>query len=503
MTKVYNKTERKAKTVNENEIWKIVLDNMKVNNGFTDLTINLWFSRVVMKKLTANKDDKPGKAYFSTDNDLIKNIIDAKYSDLMRKELNAALGFDVEPIIISCEKSTFEEQLAAIENEEVSDRIKMVEKMLDEGTEKSSDDMTVAVNTARNTSKPHIFVSPSLPEYSPEYTFDNFVVGSSNNHAYHMAKSVAANPAKIANPLFIHGSPGLGKTHLLYAITREISDLYPDFKIIYTKGEDFTNELIGSLASKTPILFREKYRNADVLLMDDIQFIAGKESIQEEFFHTYEALFEAGKQIIVTSDRLPKDIKTLAERLRSRFEHGIIIDVQPPDLELRVAIFKKKSQALGMNVPNDVLMYLGENVKDNIRQIEGALKKMRAMAFIEGCDVCMEHAKVAVNDILTAKAAAITPEKIITHVSQKTNIPFEDIVGKRKTDAVANARQIAVFLIRELTDMSHANVGKVFNRDHSTVVASVNKIKERMKQDPVFEAQIDDMMADLKASAGY
>ena len=488
--------------MNEKEIWKIVLDNMKVNNGFSDLTINLWFSRVTMEKLSVEHGVNPAKAYFSTDNDLIKNIIESKYADFMRDELKAVLGFDVEPVIISCEKSTFEEQLAAIENEEVSDRIKMVEKMLDD-----EDSSTVTPKTAKSVSSsnvnPKIFVSPSLPEYSPEYTFDNFVVGSSNNHAYHMAKSVAANPAKIANPLFIHGSPGLGKTHLLYAITREISDLYPDFKIIYTKGEDFTNELIGSLASKTPILFREKYRNADVLLMDDIQFIAGKESIQEEFFHTYEALFEAGKQIIVTSDRLPKDIKTLAERLRSRFEHGIIIDVQPPDLELRVAIFKKKSQALGMNVPNDVLMYLGENVKDNIRQIEGALKKMRAMAFIEGCDVCMEHAKVAVNDILTAKAAAITPEKVITYVSQKTNIPFEDIVGKKRTDSIANARQIAVFLLRELTDMSHANVGKVFNRDHATVVASVNKIKERIKQDPVFEAQIDDMMADLKASAGY
>ena len=488
--------------MNEKDIWKIVLENMKNNNGFTDLTIDLWFSRVTMEKLVVEQGDTPGKAYFSTDNDLIKNIIESKYSKFMRAELKAVLGFDAEPIIISCEKSSFAEQMAAIENEKASDRIKMVEKMLDdEGNSFVSEKQTKSFASSAVT--PKIIVSPSLPEYSPEYTFENFVVGSSNNHAYHMAKSVAANPAKIANPLFIHGSPGLGKTHLLYAITKEISERHPDFKIIYTKGEDFTNELIESLANKTPILFREKYRTADALLMDDIQFIAGKESIQEEFFHTYEALFEAGKQIIVTSDRLPKDIKTLAERLRSRFEHGIIVDIQPPDLELRVAIFKKKSQTLGMNVPNDALMYLGENIKDNIRQIEGALKKMRAMAFIEGTDVCMEHAKIAVNDILTAKAAAITPEKVITYVSQKTNIPFEDIVGKRKTDSVANARQIAVFLLRELTDMSHANVGKVFNRDHSTVVASVNKIKERMKSDPVFEAQIDDMMADLKSSAGY
>ena len=211
---------------------------------------------------------------------------------------------------------------------------------------------------------------------------------------------------------------------------------------------------------------------------------------------------DAGKQIIVTSDRLPKDIKTLASRLLSRFEHGIIVDIQPPDLELRVAIFKRKAESLGMNVPNDVLMYLGENIKDNIRQSEGALKKMRALAFIQGIDVCMEHAKIAVADILTAKASAVTPERILTFVSQKYGIPTEDIIGKRKTDAIASARQVAIYLLRELTDMSFANIGKVFNRDHSTVVASVNKVKDRMKEDSSFEAQIDDMMKDVR-SAGY
>ena len=344
--------------------------------------------------------------------------------------------------------------------------------------------------------------SSLLPEYSPEYTFENFVVGRSNDLAYKMAWSVANQPAVVANPLYLYGSPGLGKTHLLYAITHLLNENHPEFKIIYAKGEDFTNELIESLSNKTPILFREKYRSADVLLIDDIQFIAGKETIQEEFFHTYEALFEAGKQIIVTSDRLPKDIKTLAARLLSRFEHGIIVDIQPPDLELRVAIFKRKAESLGMQVPNDVLMYLGENIKDNIRQIEGALKKMRALAFIQGIDVCMEHAKTAVADILNAKASAVTPERILTFVSQKYGIPTEDIIGKRKTDAIATARQVAIYLLRELTEMSFANIGKVFNRDHSTVVASVNKVKDRMKEDSSFEAQIDEMIKDVRA-AGY
>lgn len=481
--------------MNEKDIWKIVLENMQNNNGFSDLTINLWFSRIKMEKLT------PETAYFSTDNDLIKNIVESKYSGLMRKELESVLGFEVKIEIVSCEKQPFEQQYESLVNKKESEKIREVAEMLDAETREYSD---ISANSqAAFSNRSNIFVSPSLPDYSPEYTFENFVVGGSNELAYKMACSVAKKPALIANPLFVHGAPGLGKTHLLYAITKEIAAAHPEFSIIFTKGEDFTNELIEALTNKTPIMFREKYRNADVLLVDDIQFIANKHGVQEEFFHTYETLYEAGKQIIVTADRLPKDIQSLAERLRSRFEHGIIADIQPPDLELRVAISKRKAQNLGMNVPNDVLMYLGENVKDNIRQIEGALKKMRAMAFIQGTEIGMEHAKAVVADILTAKASAVTPEKVITYVSQKCNVPFEDIVGKRKTDSIVSARQIAVFLLRELTDLSHANVGKVFNRDHSTVVSSVNKIKERMKQDPGFESQIEDMMKDLRAAAEY
>ena len=476
--------------MNERDIWNIVLENMKNNNGFSDLTIDLWFSRMIMEKLTSET------AYFSTDNELMKNIIEKKYAHFIKEELKNVLGFEVEVVIVSCEKQTFDEQFENIVKRQQSNIIEEVNKMLD-----ASDTTEEAEHLKTQVS--NIIVSPSLPDYSPSYTFDNFVVGSSNSFAYNIAISVAQKPAVIANPVFLHGSPGLGKTHLLYAIAKKISDDNPNFSIIYTKGEDFTNELIESFTNKTSILFREKYRSADVLLVDDIQFIAGKESIQEEFFHTYEALFEAGKQIIVTSDRLPKDIKTLADRLRSRFEHGVIVDIQPPDLELRVAIFKRKAQNLGMNVPNDVLMYLGENIKDNIRQIEGALKKMRALAYLQGCDVGMEHAKAAVKDILTAKAAAITPERVITYVSQKYNVPFEDIVGKRRTDPIVLARQIAVFLLRELTEMSHASVGKVFNRDHATVVASVNKIKELMKEDSSFEAQIDDMIKDLRSVVGY
>ncbi len=472
--------------MSEKDIWLLVLEGLRSNYDLSPMTVNLWFDSMSMKKLT------PEAAYFCTDNDLKKNIIESKYTDILSKELENVLGFAVKVVIVSDEHQSFNEQWETLQNRQRSEQIQEVTEKLDAETRVEAPAPTVPQGV--------IVSSSLLPEYSPEYTFENFVVGRSNDVAYRMASSVANQPAVVANPLYLYGSPGLGKTHLLYAITRVLNDNHPDFKIIYAKGEDFTNELIESLSTKTPILFREKYRNADVLLIDDIQFIAGKETIQEEFFHTYEALFEAGRQIIVTSDRLPKDIKTLEERLRSRFEHGIIVDIQPPDLELRVAIFKRKAETLGMNVANDVLMYLGENIRDNIRQIEGALKKMRALAFIQGTDICMEHAKAAVADILTAKATAITPEKILTYVSQKYGIPTEDIIGKRRTDPIVSARQVAIYLLRELTDMSFSGIGKVFNRDHATMVASVNKVKEQIDEDSSFEAQIDDMIKDVRSA---
>jgi chromosomal replication initiator protein len=480
--------------MNEKDICRIVVENLEKKHDLSDMAIKLWFENLSLEKLN------PDTAYFSTDNNLKKSIIESKYIPYLKEDLKDILGFDVNVVVMSSEGSSFDAQIKELEKKKETEQLKEVAERLDaEDRNASNPDFVRVYDESESKKMSNIIVSRSLPNYSPEYTFDNFVVGSSNNIAYNMAHSVAERPAVVANPLFLYGSPGLGKTHLLYAITREIATRYPDFTIIYVKGEDFTNELIEALANKTSILFREKYRNADVLLLDDIQFIAGKEAIQEEFFHTYEALFESGKQIILTSDRLPKDIKSLAERLRSRFEHGIMIDIKPPDLELRVAIFKRKAQAFGMNIPNDVLMYLGENIKDNIRQIEGALKKMRALAYIQNSEICMEHAKTAVNDILTAKAAAITPDKIITYVSQKFGIAPEEIVGKRKTNEIAISRQVSIYLLRELTDMSYENVGKVFNRDHSTVVSAVKKIKELMDKDSSFEAQIEDMVKDMRS----
>ena len=259
------------------------------------------------------------------------------------------------------------------------------------------------------------------------------------------------------------------------------------------------NELIEALANKTPVAFREKYRNADMLIVDDIQFIAGKASVQEEFFHTFDKLYESGKQIVLSSDRPPKDMHQLEERLRSRFESGFITDIQAPDLELRVAILKRKAQNLGINVPNDVLMYLGENIKDNVRQIEGALKKMRALAYIQGEDINMNHAKTAVNDVLTNMAQAVTPAKILGFVSQKYGVPEEDIKSSKRSKDIANARHMAAYLTRKLVDMPLASVGKLFNRDHTTIMSSVENIEKQMKASPAFENTVNELIREIKS----
>ncbi len=493
-------TVRRFKMTNENDIWALARETLQKNLGFSDVSMNLWFGSMELKVLTENS------AYFQIENDFKQNIIKTRYLDDVKKAVSEIIGFEVRIVPISVEHETFESRLADIitkENEEKEPYEKQasavpgVERMdnsylskeIRKSDEEESDD-----------GKGKVLISPRMSDFLPEYTFDNFVVGSSNKTTYTAARTVAQEPAgPELNPLFIHGDPGLGKTHLLYAITRELTERHPDFKIIYVKGEDFTNELIEALALKAPVAFREKYRNADLLVVDDIQFIAGKMSVQEEFFHTFDKLYESGKQIVVSSDRPPKDMKQLEERLRSRFESGFITDIQAPDLELRVAILKRKAASLGISVPNDVLMYLGENIKDNIRQIEGALKKMRALSFIQGEEISMHHAKIVVNDVLTNAAQAVTPAKILSFVSQKFGVPEEDIKSKKKTKDIVNARHIAVYLTRSLLDIPLASVGKLYNRDHTTIMASIENVEKERKKSAEFDNQINEIIRDIKS----
>ena len=346
--------------------------------------------------------------------------------------------------------------------------------------------------------KQELFVGGTLPPFNFEYTFDNFIVGNSNKFAHAACWAVADRPSMDYNPLFIYGPSGLGKTHLLYAITNEVKKKNPNAKIIYIKSEDFTNQLIESMKQKSMHLFKNKYRSCDVLLIDDIQFIAGKESTQEEFFHTFNALFEDRKQIILTSDRPPREIKTLEERLKSRFESGLIADIQPPDLELRIAIFKKKAESANITIPDDVLVFLAENLRANIRQIEGAIKKFRARSFIEGKPIDMEFAKSCISELLGgAEPTSVTIDKIFTAIYRKYNIKKEDIIGARRTKEVAAARHLAIYLVRTITEMSLPNIGKVFNRDHSTIMSSIEAAEKKIRLDPMLEIEIKEMTREV------
>ena len=335
----------------------------------------------------------------------------------------------------------------------------------------------------------------TMPPFNFEYTFDNFIVGSSNKFAHAACVAVANMPAKNYNPLFIYGPSGIGKTHLLYAITNHLRQKNPNVKVIYIKGEDFTNQMIDCLSRQAMPEFREKYRDCDVLLIDDIQFIGGKVSTQEEFFHTFNALYEGRKQIILTSDRQPREIKTLEDRLKTRFEWGLIADIQAPDLELRIAIIKKKAEQVGVELPEDVLTFLAEKLRSNIRQIEGASKKLGARVFLSGEQIDMDLARGCINELLGgAEPTSVTVEKIFSSMYQKYGVKKEELISTKRTKEIALARHITIYIIREVTEMSLPNIGKIFNRDHSTIISSIETIERRIMSDAMLDYEIKEII---------
>ena len=334
--------------------------------------------------------------------------------------------------------------------------------------------------------------------HNPEYTFDNFIVGSSNKFAHAACTAVAQRPAMDYNPLFIYGPSGLGKTHLICAIVNEIKKKKPDTKVIYANGEDFTNQLVDSISKKNTLAFHNKFRSCDILLIDDIQFIAGKVGTQETFFHTFNALYQDQKQIILTSDRPPKDISTLEERLRTRFEWGLIADIQPPDLELRLAIFKQKVQQAGISIPEDVLLYLAENLRSNIRQIEGAIKKLSAKSLIMGQVINIQLAQSCISELLGgAEPISTTVDKIFSAVYKKYDVSKEDIKGKKRVKNITLARQITIYLIREITELSFPDIGEIVDKDHSTVIYSHNLISKKIAADPLTHVEIEGLMKEI------
>ncbi len=338
------------------------------------------------------------------------------------------------------------------------------------------------------------------PNLNPKYTFDTFVIGNSNRFAHAACVAVAESPAKAYNPLFLYGGVGLGKTHLMHAIGHHIVSQKKDPKVVYVSSEKFTNELINSIKDDRNEEFRNKYRNVDILLIDDIQFIAGKERTQEEFFHTFNSLHEANKQIIISSDRPPKEIPTLEDRLRSRFEMGLITDIQAPDFETRIAILRKKAQMENIDVSNEVTTYIAKNIKSNIRELEGALTRVIAYSSLTNRTISFELAVEALKDIITSsKNEEITVTRIKEKVASVFDIKMEDFNSKKRTRSIAYPRQIAMYLSRELTDLSLPKIGEAFGgRDHTTVIHAHDKIIKNIETNEEIKIKIDKIISDLK-----
>ncbi|WP_203363982.1 chromosomal replication initiator protein DnaA [Bacillus sp. REN10] len=336
---------------------------------------------------------------------------------------------------------------------------------------------------------------------NPKYTFDTFVIGSGNRFAHAASLAVAEAPAKAYNPLFIYGGVGLGKTHLMHAIGHYVLEHNPGAKVVYLSSEKFTNEFINSIRDNKAVDFRNRYRNVDVLLIDDIQFLAGKEQTQEEFFHTFNTLHEESKQIIISSDRPPKEIPTLEDRLRSRFEWGLITDITPPDLETRIAILRKKAKADNLDIPNEVMLYIANQIDTNIRELEGALIRVVAYSSLINKDVNADLAAEALKDIIpSSKPKTITIENIQKVVGEHYNVKLEDFKAKKRTKSVAFPRQIAMYLSRELTDFSLPKIGEEFGgRDHTTVIHAHEKISRLLETDSQLQYNVKEIQNILKS----
>ena len=356
-------------------------------------------------------------------------------------------------------------------------------------------------NNYKNKSRQTNEISTSKNMLNPKYTFDTFVIGSGNRFAHAASLAVAEAPAKAYNPLFLYGGVGLGKTHLMHAIGHYVLEHNPTANVVYVTCEKFTNEFINSIRDNRPEDFRNKYRNADILLIDDIQFLAGKESTQEEFFHTFNTLHSENKQIVISSDRPPEEIPTLEDRLRSRFEWGLITDITPPDLETRIAILRKKAKAEGLDIPNEVMIYIANQIDTNIRELEGALIRVVAYSSLENRDITSELAAEALKGIIpSSKPKVITVQKIQKVVSEQYGIKMDDFKAKKRTKNIAFPRQIAMYLSRELTDLSLPKIGEEFGgRDHTTVIHAHDKISKMMQTDKQFEREIKELEKMIRA----
>lgn len=463
-------------------VWEIVYDSFK--GSMAEPIRELWF-----KDLTI-EDYEDGVITMGIKSELKQKTLTEKYTGDLARRFSEELGFDVIVNVIFTGTPLDREKM----KQSIMERVSMGDPSWRLEQEKKQKEAEQKKKSEENTHH----LGSTMPPFNFEYTFDNFIVGSSNKFAHAACVAVAKMPAKNYNPLFIYGPSGIGKTHLLYAITNYLREQNPNVKVIYIKGEDFTNQMIDCLSRQAMPEFREKYRDCDVLLIDDIQFIAGKVSTQEEFFHTFNALYEGRKQIILTSDRQPREIKTLEDRLKTRFEWGLIADIQAPDLELRIAIIKKKAEQVGVELPEDVLTFLAENLRSNIRQIEGAIKKLGARVFLSGEKIDMDLARGCISELLGgAEPTSVTVEKIFASVYQKYGVKKEDLISTKRNKEIAFARHITIFIIREVTEMSLPNIAKIFNRDHSTIISSIETIERKLITDAMLDFEIKEIVKEV------
>lgn len=448
---------------NLNELWEKTLNIIK--GEMSEVSFNTWIKSCEPISISSNT------IKISVPNSFTQDILDKRYKDLVANSIKAICSklYEVE-FLIASDLQTDETAISAV-NETKQQNVITV-----------NDEMSTTLN--------------------PKYTFDSFVIGNSNRFAHAASLAVAESPAKAYNPLFIYGGVGLGKTHLMHAIGHYILQNNPNAKVVYVSSEKFTNELINSIRDDKNEEFRTKYRNVDILLIDDIQFIAGKERTQEEFFHTFNALHDANKQIILSSDRPPKEIPTLEDRLRSRFEWGLIADIQIPDFETRMAILKKKADVEKLNVANEVMVYIATKIKSNIRELEGALIRIVAYSSLTNREITVELASEALKDIISKKQGKnITIHLIQDIVSSYFNLRIDDLKSQRRTRNVAYPRQIAMYLSRKLTDMSLPKIGEEFGgRDHTTVIHAYEKISENLNKDESLQHTIEDITKKLTQS---
>ena len=415
-------------------VWQSILDEIAKN--ITSTAYNTWFSDCEPVELGETS------LIIQTTSDFKRSVIQGRFGDVIRAALREIFSCEMELVVLTPEEIEFQRQ-----------RHHMTE----------------------------------IPPEMDGYTFDRFVVGPSNKFAHAAAIAVAENPGRAYNPLFIYGNSGLGKTHLLLAIGQRIHDHNPESRIVYVSGDDFTNDMVHSIRNGTMDEFRNKYRNVDLLLVDDIQFIAGKQSTQEEFFNTFNNIYNDGHQIVITADRPPMEMSLLDDRLRTRFEGGLMADVQPPDLETRTAIIRNKAAQLGMSLPDDVVTFIAENITSNVREIMD-----------DG--ITINSVKRAIKDVIRVGAYIPTPDVIIEETARYFSITSSDIRGQRRSKNVAKARQVSMYLIRNLTNLSLVDIGSQYEgRNHSTVLTSIRKIEELIKTDQETSATVRDISSNINS----